>query len=47
MVKAEKAAEVETNTELAEERLLDILVPSNRRHRQQKHRTTVVNPRQR
>ena len=34
MVKAEKAAEVENKArELAEERLLDILVPPNRRHR--------------
>ncbi len=34
MVKAEKAAEVENKArELAEERLLDILVPSNRRHK--------------
>jgi len=32
MVKAEKAAEVETKrVKLTEERLLDILVPSNRR----------------
>lgn len=34
MVKAEKSAEVENKArELAEERLLDILVPSNRRHK--------------
>jgi ATP-dependent HslUV protease ATP-binding subunit HslU len=46
MVKAEKAAEVENKArELAEERLLDILVPSNRRHKTtEAQEPTVVNP---
>ena len=45
MVKAEKAAEVENKArELTEERLLDILVPSNRRHKTTEADGHAVNP---
>ena len=45
MVKAEKAADVESKArELTEERLLDILVPSNRRHKTTEAQEQAVNP---
>ena len=45
MVKAEKAADVESKArELTEERLLDILVPSNRRHKTAEAQEQAVNP---
>ena len=45
MVKAEKAAEVENKArELTEERLLDILVPPNRRHKTTETQEQTSNP---
>jgi ATP-dependent HslUV protease ATP-binding subunit HslU len=45
MVKAEKAAEVENKArELTEERLLDILVPSNKRHKTAEAQEPTENP---